>query len=119
MSTALRRHGNVLAVAQRAGKSEDSAASLFADLVRAWRHGIKFESSTTRILGHPAFRRIVALGEPAIPLILREIQREPDHLSFALREITGTSPVPAGAAGNMARIAALWLAWGRKQGYVW
>jgi len=92
---------------------------MFADLVRAWRLGIKFESSSDRILSHPAFRRIVAMGEHVIPLILREIQHDPDHLSFALREITGASPVPPGAAGNMPRIAALWLDWGRKHGYVW
>ena len=59
------------------------------------------------------------MGEPVIPLILHELERRPDHLSWALREITGATPVPRGAAGDMPRIAAIWLEWGRTHGYVW
>jgi transcriptional regulator with XRE-family HTH domain len=91
----------------------------FADLLHAWRKGIRFESSSTRIVEHPAFRRIVAMGKPAIPLILRELEKEPSFLSWALREITGERPVPESASGNIPRIARIWLAWGRAHGYSW
>ncbi len=52
----------------------------FTDLRHAWRKGIRFESSSTRIVSHPAFHRIVAMGKPAIPLILRELEKEPSFL---------------------------------------
>ncbi len=82
----------------------------FTDLRHAWR---------TRIVSHPAFHRIIAMGKPAIPLILRELEKEPSFLSWALREITGERPVPESARGNIPRIARIWLEWGRAHGYSW
>ena len=67
---------------------------------------------------HPAYAQIVELGEPAIPLILREMQERPFHWFVVLRAITGESPIPPEAAGKYDKMAEAWFAWGRKKGYI-
>lgn len=58
------------------------------------------------------------MGPPALPLILQEMQRQPGHWSLTLRAITGENPAPPAAAGYTRKIAAAWLEWGRRNGYL-
>ena len=44
-------------------------------------------SSPTKKLNHPAYQKIISIGKPAIPLILREFERQPDHWFMALSAI--------------------------------
>lgn len=76
-------------------------------------------SSMTRIVAHPAYQAIIAMGERAIPPILRDLQRAPDLWGPALHAITGARPVPPADAGRVARVAEAWLAWARENGYAW
>ena len=65
---------------------------------------------------HPVYRELVSLGEPGIPLILAELEREPDVSWFTvLTAITGADPVPAAAAGRVDDMARAWLDWGRQR----
>jgi hypothetical protein len=66
---------------------------------------------------HPAYRQIASMGHRALPLILRELRREPDHWFWALKEITKVNPVPEADRGDIEKMAKHWLAWGRAQGY--
>lgn len=68
---------------------------------------------------HPAYQRIIGMGPAALPLILREMERRPDHWFWALQAITGTDPVTVGARGNMRGMAAAWVAWGKDNGLTW
>ena len=52
------------------------------------------------IADHPAYREIIAMGEPAIGLILAELETRPDHWFEALRALTGEDPVPPEARGD-------------------
>jgi hypothetical protein len=90
----------------------------FARLAGEWKQTRPAVSSTTAIAMHPAYQRIVGMGKPAVPLILRELGRELDHWFWALRSITGEDPVSPGHAGKMREMAADWLRWGREKGYV-
>ena len=83
----------------------------------AWKRERGPHSSAARLTDHPAYRAIVALGPAVVPLILRELAREPDHWSRALHELTGANPVPDSARGRLDAMADAWLAWGRQQGY--
>lgn len=67
----------------------------FYRLADRWQLGTAFDSYIEVILGHPAYRQIVELGMPAVPLILRELQVDPDDdWLFVLKEIVGEdSPV--------------------------
>jgi len=41
---------------------------------------------------HPAYQRIIAWAGSPVPLLLRELQRQPDHWLWALQAITGEQP---------------------------
>jgi hypothetical protein len=58
------------------------------------------------------------MGSPALPLILRELQRETDHWFWALKAITGEDPVDPDDRGKLANMAEAWLRWGRERGYL-
>ena len=66
---------------------------------------------------HPAYQDIIELGEPAVPWILQRLAHKPDHWFVALSTITGVSPVPLANRGRLGKMTAVWLEWGRQQGY--
>ena len=90
-------------------------------LVRAWKSAssASVSSSLTEMFSHPAYRQIIALGDPAVPLLLAELERDPDWWFAALKAITGADPVPAASRGKLSEMARAWLEWGRAQGYRW
>jgi hypothetical protein len=54
-----------------------------------------------------------------VPLLLRELEREPDQWFWALKGINGADPVPSGSHIPLRERARLWLEWGQQQGYPW
>jgi hypothetical protein len=94
----------------------DRLAELFASLVETWTTETMFVSAGSAIVLHPAYQRIVGLGYPVVPLILRELQERPSHWFSALTAITGEDPADSNADFN-GRVQA-WLAWGRERGYL-
>lgn len=59
------------------------------------------------------------MGEPVIPLILKDLQESDAAWFQALREITGNHPVPAESCGKLREVTNAWLNWGRERGYKW
>lgn len=59
------------------------------------------------------------MGQPVIPFIFRELEREPDHWFWALQSITGENPVSVDRRGDIVSMAAAWLEWGKAHGYRW
>jgi len=90
----------------------------FRDLVRQWKEATVFTSSGTEIALHPAYQQIIGMGKEAIPLILGELQREPDHWFWALQSITGEDPVPPADRGQLRKMTEAWLRWARTNGYL-
>ncbi len=64
------------------------------------------------------YLRIIGIGEPAIPLILRELQRESGPWFVALRALTGEDTVGRDCPGDFRKIAFAWLEWGKSRGYI-
>ncbi len=91
----------------------------FADLVATWKQERGPHSSSVRLAEHPAYQRIIGMGPDVVPLLLRELEKEPDHWFRALQALTGADPVPAESRGKVREMAAAWLHWGREQGYQW
>jgi hypothetical protein len=83
----------------------------FEALVAEWKSAVAFTSSSSAMVAHPAYQAIIALGPPAVPLLLRELEREPAHWFEALKAISGEDPVPPADWGRIAAMAADWLAW--------
>jgi hypothetical protein len=91
----------------------------FRRLEATWTTETGYLSSYTDIVDHPAFREIIGMGQVVIPLMLRDLEARPRLWVWALPEIAGVDPVPPGDAGNIARMTAAWLQWGRANGYRW
>jgi hypothetical protein len=88
--------------------------SLFQNLAAKWRKETAFFSFTQQRVLHPAYQRIIGLGWPAVPLILRDLQQKPEHWFWALQAITGEAPAREGSTFQTAVEA--WLGWGRERG---
>jgi hypothetical protein len=88
----------------------------FRTLAARWvKETTTSSSSFQDIVINSAYQGIIGLGPQAVPLILEELQRAPDHWGWALEAITGENPVPPEAAGDVDAIARAWLRWGRAQ----
>jgi hypothetical protein len=97
------------------GTSHFSLRHLANQLVELTAH----RSNMGALRRHPLFDEIVALGEPAVPLILRELERKPGVSWFGLlATTTGENPAPPELTGRVEEMAASWLAWGRPQCYL-
>ena len=91
----------------------------FRRLEADWIAQTGFLSSSTQIIGHPTFQAILGLGEAVVPLMLRDLEERPRLWVWALPRLTGADPVPAEDRGNIGRMSAAWLKWGRANGYQW
>jgi hypothetical protein len=103
------------AVAVQRKKAERLRAS-FTTLAEQWRRETKFSSSVDDKVLHSAYQSIIAMGRPAVPLVLEELEARRGHWFWALHFMTGVDPVPEGANVDVARDA--WLKWGRQEGYL-
>ena len=85
----------------------------FHRLEAEWDADTSILSNPSKIMGHPAMRAIIVLGEPVVPLILRELRAGPSLLVWALPEILGAHPEFEGTVSTMTNA---WLQWGQKKG---
>lgn len=90
----------------------------FAQLAAEWKEKSRHMSNTAQMAMLKPYQQIIGLGEPAVPLILQELQREPDHWFWALEAIAQVNPVPPEAAGRVQQMADAWITWGKQQGYL-
>ena len=75
-------------------------------------------SSAQLSASHAAYLRVIGMGERAIPLILEDLQKKPEHWFVALYAITGENPVPEESRGRLDKMADAWVAWGQQNGYI-
>lgn len=91
---------------------------LFEELKTDWKTRTKYMSNSAQIAAVRSYQRIIGMGPAALPLILKELERETDHWFWALEAISGENPVPADQAGRVDDMAKTWIEWGRKKGLV-
>jgi hypothetical protein len=92
--------------------------SRFQRLAAEWKRKSHYMSNTAQMAILPSYQRIIGMGADAVPLILKELQREPDQWFWALEAITEEDPVPPEAKGNVARMAQAWIDWGKQRGFL-
>lgn len=96
----------------------------FRRLLAEWDRSTAHHSNPSIIMGHPAMRAIVAMGEPVVPMILRELAAGGDgQLTWALCELTGENIAPplienGCAKWDVAEQSRAWVQWGREKGLV-
>jgi hypothetical protein len=109
----------IVAVLERLRQEDEHEQERFRQLVARWKAERLPHSSSTRLTDHPAYHEIIAMGRRAVPWLLAELEREPDHWFIALRRLSGADPVKPEHRGNLDAMTADWLAWGRQQGIRW
>lgn len=105
----------------------DDLERIFNRLVQSVLSETRSESSTQRIAIHPAYQQIIGLGKPAVPLLLREVEKRSGRWFWALKSITREDPVPAGDSpaerlcqrGRTQKMIDAWVNWGQQKGYQW
>lgn len=100
------------------GVRPDAALERAFDLLAySLEHDIRIMLSSNRgaEASHPAFKAIVAMGEVAVPWVLKHWLEIPEGASWCavLQEITGENPVPEAHYGRYDAIREAWLKWGR------
>jgi hypothetical protein len=83
---------------------------LFAELAEEWRTATHLYGSPRRRFLHPAYQKIIGMGQPAVPLLLEELRDRPDDWFWALGAITRENPAEGQTTFDGAVEA--WLAWG-------
>ncbi len=94
-----------------------SPTARFYELTQEWEESTAALSSITTIAMHPAYQKIIGMGEIALPLIMRELRTRPNHWFWALKAITGEDPVPSQHRGHVRKMAVAWLDWWKENKY--
>lgn len=97
--------------------SEPTPKQKFQSLAHQWRQETRHLSLMSDIVLNAAYQQIVGMGTPAVPMLLQELKKRPDHWFWALRSITGENPVSSDDRGHLSKMAEAWLRWGREHGY--
>jgi len=95
-----------------------SSSQRFQRLVVEWKEERNPYSSDPAQDATRSYLKIIGIGPPAIPLILNEMQRQPDQWFVALNALTDADPVRAEHRGNFREMINDWLDWGRANGHL-
>ena len=90
----------------------------FTRLAAKWKQKTAHLSSPGMIAEHPAYQEIVGMGPDVIPLILRDLKEAPAQWFWALRSITGESPIRPEDRGDIDAMRVAWLDWGERYQYI-
>jgi hypothetical protein len=92
----------------------------FYVLAQTWRNKTAHLSLDVQRASDFDYQQIIGMGNDALPLIFREIKETTSDWFWALAAIArNKAPViPVEAEGDVDGIAAIWLQWGKDNGYV-
>ncbi len=94
----------------------------FRRLVSEWHNETDMHSSTLKVIAHPAYLRIIAMGRSAIPLILREMKQGPGHwlpaISALTEDVRSKGENPASGCKTSSEARSAWVRWGESKGYL-
>jgi hypothetical protein len=90
----------------------------FQRLAREWREETAHFSSMTKLVMHPKYQSIIGLGPAVLPILFRELQKNPDHWFWALQAITEEDPTRPEDLGDVQKMTESWLSWAEENGYL-
>jgi len=82
---------------------------VFRESANHWKSETVHLSSVAKMISRPSYLRIVGLGKPVLPFLIKELIDSPDHWFAALEAITGDNPVPNRATFDQA--VQSWAEW--------
>jgi|GEM_PF-3264026 len=90
----------------------------FNSLANRWEKETCYKSLMSDIVIHEAYQQIIGMGSAVVPLLLEDLTKsDPRHWFWALKAITGTSPIKPEHKGRIKKMAEDWLEWGKANGY--
>lgn len=89
-------------------------AEQFESLAKQWRRETTIVGHLSKIVMHPAYQRIMAMGPNVIPLILQEMSKESGHWFWALHNLVPPGEDPAEGTTTIRDARRAWLDWGKK-----
>ncbi len=91
----------------------------FKIFAKNWRRETaKFSSIIAKSMNQN-YQKIISLGKEAIPLILNELHKRPDHWFWALNVITNDiNPVQEEDEGDIEKMSEAWVKWGQENHYI-
>jgi hypothetical protein len=95
----------------------ESVEERFRRLEAVWMRETGFLSNPDEIIQHAAFQEIIGMGDAVVPLMLHDLEVHPRLWVWALPEITGVNIVDEADRGDIAKMTATWLHWGKEHGY--
>jgi len=100
-------------------RPDKSLKTRFERLVQEWKaERNPYSSDPARDATCLSYLKIIGIGPEAIPLILTELRRCPDHWFIALHALTDVDPVSQTHRGNFREVTSDWIAWGKDNGYI-
>lgn len=90
----------------------------FDELAQLWRRDTSVLSNLELRFNHPIYRRLIAVGQPVVPLLLRSLDDDPLDWVWALETIVGKEAPRVEPPHTAEGTRDAWLAWGKQRGYV-
>lgn len=90
----------------------------FERRAREWKSETAICSQLDKIVLHPAYQRIMALGPQVISLILEDLSKMPAHWFWALHNLVPEGKDPADGTTSIREATDAWLQWGKEEGYI-
>jgi hypothetical protein len=90
----------------------------FHRLADEWLRETGFLSDPIKKFMHRSHLRIIGMGSPALPFILREVEKMSGHWFVALDAISPENPVRPEDENDLHKVAKAWLEWGRREGII-
>jgi hypothetical protein len=90
---------------------------LFYKLRAEWVADTRMKSNAIAILMHPAYYRIIGLGQEALPYIFEDLKKGGGPWYVALDAIT-RQDVGKGIEGDAKMLRERWIEWGKANGYI-
>lgn len=87
----------------------------FHELAGRWRRETRGMSTMLHKAMNDHYLDIIGMGPVVVPYILQDLEQKADHWFVALQHLTRTDPVPKEDRGNIEKMRAAWLEWGRRE----
>src|SRR5262245_29067187 len=110
------REARIMSTSLQIAEADTATRDRFCRLTAEWKTRSRYLSNSAQMAMLPPYQRIIGMGDAAVPLILSELQREPDQWFWALEAITEENPVSPESLGKVRAMAEDWIALGRRQG---
>jgi len=96
----------------------DAVRDKFLVLAEQWRNETGHKSKFYNSYMNKNYQKIMVLGADVVPVILEELQKEPDHWFWALEIISGENPVEDNHVGQFELMVNDWIEWGKNKRYL-